>query len=70
MEACDTTIGSIADMLPSRNQEDIIKVLLDNNFKIYRGSVGEKKINEYKELINNIKLEIDLEDSEDAIIII
>ena len=68
MEACNRTIGSIADMLPSRNIEDIIKVLLENDFKIYPGSKGEKKIKEYNELFG-MTFEIDFEDSKDAIII-
>lgn len=69
MEACNKTIGSLADMLPSRNIVDIIKVLIENDFKICEGSKGEKKIKEYLNILEELSLDINLEESKDAVLI-
>jgi hypothetical protein len=53
MEACHKTIGSLADMLPSKNIEDIIETLILNNFSIVKGSKAEMKVKEYTKLIFN-----------------
>ena len=68
MEACNNTIGSLADMLPNREQSTIIDCLLFHNFSITPNSKAEKKINRY---INQSidKLEMDIQDTQDALII-
>jgi len=53
MEACHKTIGSLADMLPSKNIEDIIETLILNNFAIVKGSKAEMIIKEYTNLLFN-----------------
>ena len=53
MEACHKTIGSLADMLPSKNIEDIIETIILNNFAIVKGSKAEMKVKEYTKLLFN-----------------
>ena len=53
MEACHKTIGSLADMLPSNNIEDILETIILNNFAIVKGSKAEIKIKEYTDLLFN-----------------
>ena len=53
MEACHKTIGSFADMLPSKNIEDIIETIILNNFAIVKGSMAEIKVKEYTKLLFN-----------------
>tara|TARA_Y200000002_G_C22390405_1_gene541278 strand:- start:491 stop:673 length:183 start_codon:yes stop_codon:yes gene_type:complete len=53
MEACHKTIGSLADMLPSNNIEDIIETIILNNFAIVKGSKAEMMIKEYTSLLFN-----------------
>ena len=53
MEACHKTIGSFADMLPSKNIEDIIETIILNNFAIVKGSKAEIKVKEYTKLLFN-----------------
>ena len=53
MEACHKTIGSVEDMLPSKNIEDIIETLILNNYAIVKGSKAELKIKEYTKLLFN-----------------
>ena len=67
MEACNITIGSLADLLPNRDIETIINALMKNNIKIYRGSKAEKKIQKYYEIFEKIDEDLD---QEDAILII
>ena len=53
MEACHKTIGSFADMLPSKNIEDITETIILNNFAIVKGSKAEMKVKEYTKLLFN-----------------
>ena len=53
MEACHKTIGSFADMLLSKNIEDIIETIILNNFAIVKGSKAEMKVKEYTNLLFN-----------------
>jgi hypothetical protein len=53
MEACHKTIGSLADMLPSKNIEDIIETIILNNFAIVKESKAEMKVKEYTKLLFN-----------------
>ena len=69
MEACNKTIGSMADMLPNRKTETIIEVLITNNFKITYNSKAEEKINKYIENLPEDDLIIGYNDVQDAKII-
>ena len=53
MEACHKTIGSFADMLLSKNIEDIIETIILNNFAIVKGSKAEMKVKEYTKILFN-----------------